>query len=44
MCFLMLVRRIPSRYNLQKGGSKDFREDQLEMVTPINQSGRSEDK
>jgi outer membrane protein OmpA-like peptidoglycan-associated protein len=34
---------IPSRYKLlKKGEVKDFREDQLEMVTPINQSGRSE--
>ena len=34
---------IPSRYNLLKREEvKDFREDQLEMVTPINQSGRSE--
>ena len=34
---------IPSRYKLlKKDEVKDFREDQLEMVTPINQSGRSE--
>ena len=34
---------IPSRYViLKKEQVKDFREDQLEMVTPINQSGRSE--
>lgn len=34
---------IPSRYKLLKVEEvKDFREDQLEMVTPINQSGRSE--
>ena len=34
---------IPSRYKLlKKEEVKDFREDQLEMVTPINQSGRSE--
>ncbi|TRX20965.1 OmpA family protein [Flavobacterium franklandianum] len=34
---------IPSRYKLLKIEEvKDFREDQLEMVTPINQSGRSE--
>ncbi|OYX85120.1 MAG: flagellar motor protein MotB [Flavobacteriales bacterium 32-34-25] len=34
---------IPSRYKLLKREEvKDFREDQLEMVTPINQSGRSE--
>ncbi|MDR7209488.1 OmpA family protein [Flavobacterium piscis] len=34
---------IPSRYQLlKKDEVKDFREDQLEMVTPINQSGRSE--
>jgi len=34
---------IPSRYKLlRKDEVKDFREDQLEMVTPINQSGRSE--
>ena len=33
---------IPSRYNLlNKEEVKDFREDQLEMVTPIDQSGRS---
>ncbi|WP_310560482.1 OmpA family protein [Flavobacterium sp.] len=34
---------IPSRYKLlKKEEVKDFREDQLEMVTPINQSGRPE--
>ncbi len=34
---------IPNRYKLlKKEEVKDFREDQLEMVTPINQSGRSE--
>jgi len=34
---------IPGRYKLlKKDEVKDFREDQLEMVTPINQSGRSE--
>lgn len=34
---------IPSRYKVLKNEEvKDFREDQLEMVTPINQSGRSE--
>ncbi|MFN7100369.1 MAG: OmpA family protein [Flavobacterium sp.] len=34
---------IPSRYKLlTKDEVKDFREDQLEMVTPISQSGRSE--
>lgn len=34
---------IPSRYKLlKKEAVKDFREDQLEMVTPINLSGRSE--
>lgn len=34
---------IPSRYKLlKKDEVRDFREDQLEMVTPINQSGRSE--
>jgi outer membrane protein OmpA-like peptidoglycan-associated protein len=34
---------IPSRYKmLKKEEVKDFREDQLEMVTPISQSGRSE--
>lgn len=34
---------IPSRYKLlKKEEVKDFREDQLEMVTPVNQSGRSE--
>jgi outer membrane protein OmpA-like peptidoglycan-associated protein len=34
---------IPSRYKLlKKEEVKDFREDQLEMITPINQSGRSE--
>ena len=34
---------IPNRYiMLKKEEVKDFREDQLEMVTPINQSGRSE--
>lgn len=34
---------IPTRYKLlKKEEVKDFREDQLEMVTPINQSGRSE--
>lgn len=34
---------IPSRYILlKKEDVKGFREDQLEMVTPINQSGRSE--
>ena len=34
---------IPSRYKmLKKEEVKDFREDQLEMVTPINQSGRAE--
>lgn len=33
---------IPSRYTLlKKEQVKDFREDQLEMVTPIDQSGRS---
>lgn len=33
---------IPSRYKLlKKEEVKDFREDQLEMVTPIDQSGRS---
>lgn len=33
---------IPSRYKLlKKDEVKDFREDQLEMVTPIDQSGRS---
>jgi len=33
---------IPSRYALlKKEEVKDFREDQLEMVTPIDQSGRS---
>ena len=33
---------IPSRYTmLKKEAVKDFREDQLEMVTPIDQSGRS---
>jgi outer membrane protein OmpA-like peptidoglycan-associated protein len=35
--------QIPSRYTLlQKEEVKDFREDQLQMVTPLNQSGRSE--
>ena len=35
--------QIPSRYILlQKEEVKDFREDQLQMVTPLNQSGRSE--
>ncbi|TRX42788.1 OmpA family protein [Flavobacterium restrictum] len=34
---------MPNRYKmLKKEDVKDFREDQLEMVTPINQSGRSE--
>lgn len=34
---------IPNRYQLlKKEEVKDFREEQLEMVTPINQSGRSE--
>lgn len=34
---------IPSRYQLlKKEEVKEFREDQLEMVTPINQSGRPE--
>ncbi|MFA9192694.1 OmpA family protein [Flavobacterium sp. FZUC8N2.13] len=34
---------IPSRYKLLKREEViDFREDQLEMVTPINQSGRSD--
>ncbi|MBC7845130.1 MAG: OmpA family protein [Flavobacterium sp.] len=34
---------IPTRYKLlKKEEVKDFREDQLEMVTPLNQSGRSE--
>ena len=34
---------IPSRYILlKKEDVKEFREDQLEMVTPINQSGRPE--
>jgi len=34
---------IPSRYKiLKKEEVKDFREDQLEMITPINQSGRPE--
>ncbi|NDP28264.1 MAG: OmpA family protein [Flavobacterium sp.] len=34
---------IPSRYKLLKTEEvKDFKEDQLQMVTPVNQSGRSE--
>lgn len=34
---------IPNRYqSLKKEEVKEFREDQLEMITPVNQSGRSE--